>query len=49
MILARELSMTRAELRQRMSTVEFYDWLVFYGLEAEERERALWKAKHGIE
>lgn len=43
-MLARDLGMTRSELRQRMSCAEFVDWLAFYALEAEERERALREA-----
>jgi hypothetical protein len=40
MILARDLGMTRDELRARMSTAEYTEWLALYTLEAEERERA---------
>ncbi len=39
MLLARELGMTRAQLRLSMSSAEFTDWLAFYAIEAEERER----------
>ena len=41
MMLARDLSMTRDQLRRCMSTAEFTDWLALYTLEAEEREREM--------
>lgn len=37
--------MTRGDLRRRMSTAEFRDWLAFYVLEAEEREAEARKAQ----
>lgn len=38
--LARELRMTRGELRERMTGNEFAYWIAFVGLEAKEQERA---------
>lgn len=38
-ILARDLGMTVAELRRRMSTREFAEWLAFYSVENREQER----------
>lgn len=37
--LARDLGMTVGELRQRMSTAEFAQWVAFYVAEAKERAR----------
>lgn len=48
MRLARELSMTRAELRLRMSSAEFTDWIAFYTLESEDQERAIRKAQRHV-
>jgi hypothetical protein len=45
LILARDLGMTRAALRSRMSTAEFTDWLALYALEAEERKREAQKRR----
>jgi hypothetical protein len=36
--LARDLGMTRGELRARMSQAEIVDWLALYLLEAQERK-----------
>jgi hypothetical protein len=37
---AKTLRMTRARLRQEMSTAEFTDWVAFLMLEQEAREKA---------
>jgi len=47
LMLARDLGMTRAELRRRMGMAEYNDWIVFYQLEQRERERAMNKARRG--
>lgn len=43
--LARDLKMTVGELNAQMSSAEFTDWMAFYALEAQDRERAEAKAK----
>lgn len=45
--LARELGMTVAELRERMSHRELVEWSAFLGLEDQHRELAEKQARHG--
>lgn len=37
--------MTVAELRRRMTTAEFVQWVAFYSVEAQEQERAQKRAQ----
>jgi len=39
MVLARDLKMTRAEMRRRMSGAEFTDWVALYNIEAREAKK----------
>ena len=39
-MLARELSMTHAELLARMSTAEFAEWIAYYRWEQAEQKKA---------
>jgi len=39
LMLARDLGMTRAQLRRSMSMPEYMDWLALYYLEAKERSK----------
>ena len=43
--LARDLGITYADLKARMSNREFTDWIAFYSYEAKMREEAERKAK----
>jgi hypothetical protein len=43
--LARDLHRTVAELEAGMSSAEFTEWMAFYTLEAQDRERAEKKAR----
>lgn len=43
--LARDLGMTVGEMNVRMDSAEFTDWMAFYTLEAQDRERASKEAK----
>jgi hypothetical protein len=38
--IAQELGMTVGEMRNKMSNLEFQQWLVFFGREAQRRELA---------
>ena len=40
LFVARELHITRSQLRREMSTAEFTDWIAFFSLEAEARKKA---------